>query len=90
MGTEQSEFPQTAKGCFFMCQRTRPSCSLCSTAHLPPHFQSRKQGEQSVQGHRWSLNSGPESQKAPVPRARDTERRVARHMERVAEDTSRQ
>ena len=76
MRTEQRELPQTAKGCFFMCQneKTLPQPLLYCTPASPFSDEETK-GKQFVQSqevcklHRWSLTSGPESWKALVPRA---------------------
>ena len=62
MGIEQSEFPQTDKGCFFMCQN---EASVLLHTCLPTFSRGNK-GRQSVQSQevsklqQWSLNSGPE------------------------------
>lgn len=80
MRTEQNELPQTAKGCFFMCQNEKTLLQplfYCTPAS--PFLDEETKGKQCVQSqevcklHRWSLASGPESRKPSVPRVGDTE-----------------
>lgn len=51
MGTEQSEFPQTAKGCFFMCQKDK--------ALLQPLFYRTPASPLSVEETKEAICPGP-------------------------------